>query len=102
VSSVDSSPSVPPLGVGGKVCSGGEASSEVLDVGQSESKIALRRAEARRKMPAQVPSLWAFRAVRAAARRGHRASVSLLFSSVPGGLRQGRMITLEELIAWLS
>jgi hypothetical protein len=53
-------------------------------------------------MPAQVPSLWAFRAVRPAARRGHRASVSLLFSSVPGGLRQGRMITLEELIAWLS
>jgi len=38
VSSVDSSPSVPPLGVGGKVCSGGEASGEVLDVGQSHMR----------------------------------------------------------------
>jgi hypothetical protein len=57
----------------------------------AESKIALRRAEARRKMPAQVPSLWASRAVRPAARRGHRAGVSVLFSSVPGGPRQGRM-----------
>jgi hypothetical protein len=45
----------------------------------AESKIALRRAEARRKMPAQVPSLWASRAVRPTARRGRRASVSLPF-----------------------
>ena len=45
----------------------------------AESKIALRGAETRRKMPAQVPSLWASRAVRPAARRGHRARASLPF-----------------------
>ena len=45
----------------------------------TESKMALRRGHARRKMPAQVPSLRASRAVRPAARRGRRACGSLPF-----------------------
>jgi len=55
----------------------------------TESKIALRRAEVGRKMPAQVPSLWASRAVRPAARRGHRASVSVPIFMRSGRARQG-------------
>ena len=45
----------------------------------TESKMALRRYKRRRKMPAQVPSLRASRAVRPAARRGRRACGSLPF-----------------------
>ena len=48
-----------------------------LAIAKLNRKIALRRAEIGRKMPAQVPSLWASRAVRPAARRGHRATREL-------------------------
>jgi hypothetical protein len=74
-------------------CAGNQRGAEAhrLSAGWLNRKIALSPGHtSRRKIRTQVPSPWASLAVRPGARRGGRACVSVPFSSLPDGGRQGR------------